>query len=566
LYFILFYFLYLNIYIYKYTYILLLLLLLYIIFMHYDLSILDEIFKLGFFNKYKYLNWENILFRKLWLYDMKELLGDLYITSLLPGYKEGVSGSTVIGYNIGINENIDNEKKVAAIEALKFITSKNFQKKALITNNTLASGLFSLYEDEEVCEKLDCELFRSLQLIAKPIHVADDYDKYDIKYREYIQKFLFGDQSAKEVLKSIEDITKIYFLSLRTDDSKFGLFWFIFITVTIILIAFSLICIVIEKFTFYFKFLPLDFWIIIILGILLILSSSYVTFGPLSPFKCNLYILLISVGLTMIYVTILYKLIINLPEENRIIRKITKHRYLFLFFFLSIKFIEIIAYSYYPYNIETLIIPNGQNFQICSMKSFVGQFLIISDLFLTLVIILIISILIFAEWNLRSTLYDIRLIVISLYIDMIPIFLLVLVAILRINDYLLLYVAMNVLMYVAAIFKYLCLYGSKIILYILNKNSNGTTFFNRVALNYIENFSVTSTQITQDNTFSSNNNEYNRESKSYNNPIPFKKFMNENNKKSFISKIIYYHYISNPSSDNDTTTHSLTQKKANNFI
>jgi len=52
----------------------------------------------------------------------------IYNITYLPGFKRGISGSTIGGYNIGINIYSDNKKKDAAIEALKYATSKSLQK------------------------------------------------------------------------------------------------------------------------------------------------------------------------------------------------------------------------------------------------------------------------------------------------------------------------------------------------------------------------------------------------------------------------------------------------------
>jgi len=47
----------------------------------------------------------------------------------LPGVKEGISGTTVLGYNIGINKPISEESKSKMKYVLSFICSENIQKK-----------------------------------------------------------------------------------------------------------------------------------------------------------------------------------------------------------------------------------------------------------------------------------------------------------------------------------------------------------------------------------------------------------------------------------------------------
>jgi len=52
----------------------------------------------------------------------------VYKKSILPGNIEGISGSTIGGYNIGINNKISNNRKEKAIEVFKYITSWDIQK------------------------------------------------------------------------------------------------------------------------------------------------------------------------------------------------------------------------------------------------------------------------------------------------------------------------------------------------------------------------------------------------------------------------------------------------------
>jgi len=71
------------------------------------------------------------LFVKFWTLTYNILNTIPYTVSLLPGLNKGVSGSTIAGYNIGIIKDIVPEKKKAAITALMYMTSKEFQKKIL---------------------------------------------------------------------------------------------------------------------------------------------------------------------------------------------------------------------------------------------------------------------------------------------------------------------------------------------------------------------------------------------------------------------------------------------------
>jgi len=69
----------------------------------------------------------NAIFIKFWQLDSSILDLVPYKTSFLPGIEEGISGSIVVGYNIGIDMNIKKEKIDAAITALKYISLREAQ-------------------------------------------------------------------------------------------------------------------------------------------------------------------------------------------------------------------------------------------------------------------------------------------------------------------------------------------------------------------------------------------------------------------------------------------------------
>ncbi|OUM61594.1 hypothetical protein PIROE2DRAFT_12375, partial [Piromyces sp. E2] len=160
----------------------------------------------------------NALFLKYWYfpYGNKD-----YKKGILLGKNEGVSGSTIGGYNIGISKYIDEKNKKAAIKALKFFTSLEYQKNFTIAEKYF-SGIRSLYDDEDVCNSVNCDLAKSFQPIARPNSPTDDYDSYSEKFRKYIFDFLYNDKSAEEVLNKIDDLTKIYTISFDSDETPIG--------------------------------------------------------------------------------------------------------------------------------------------------------------------------------------------------------------------------------------------------------------------------------------------------------------------------------------------------------
>ncbi|OUM58657.1 hypothetical protein PIROE2DRAFT_16014 [Piromyces sp. E2] len=162
------------------------------------------------------------IFLKFWILDGKILDNIPYKVTFLPGSKEGISSSIVSGINIGVSNNVNNEKLKAIVTALEFIMSKEIQKEYL-SNRQLISGIKSLYCDEEVCNEIDCELFKTLQPIKDPFITLKWQSSYTTYFKEYIYDFLYGNDTAEEVSQKIIDLTKIYYISLDTTYSKIGL-------------------------------------------------------------------------------------------------------------------------------------------------------------------------------------------------------------------------------------------------------------------------------------------------------------------------------------------------------
>eukprot|EP00833_Pecoramyces_ruminatium_P003880 jgi/Orpsp1_1/1177912/evm.model.c7180000063303.1 len=146
--------------------------------------------------------------------------------SILPGKNDGVSGTTIGGFNIGVNRYISKNNQEATLKVLKFITSREFQKEMIVTQNYI-SGMMSLYDDDDVCNVMECDLIKELQPIARPISEVEDYDNYSHQFQNHIFQFMYGNQTANDVLGEIDDITKIYYMTLDSKDTKSGLYMFI---------------------------------------------------------------------------------------------------------------------------------------------------------------------------------------------------------------------------------------------------------------------------------------------------------------------------------------------------
>ena len=150
-----------------------------------------------------------MLFAKFFYMGMDVIYKANYDVSPLPGNKSGISSSIVSSQNLGIPNYISDSKKEAAIQVLKFLTSKEIQKEMLIENRNLYSGIPSLYDDQEVCSEINCELMKSIQPVFIPI--TYDYDSFEEVLRESTYDYLYGNTTVEESLKKISNyLTKDY--------------------------------------------------------------------------------------------------------------------------------------------------------------------------------------------------------------------------------------------------------------------------------------------------------------------------------------------------------------------
>ncbi|OUM63780.1 hypothetical protein PIROE2DRAFT_9645 [Piromyces sp. E2] len=171
-----------------------------------------------------------------------------YKVGIIPGAKKGISASNLGGPSVGINIHSDEDKKMAAVEVLKFILSKEVQKKSIIKHHAF-SGIKELYSDEELCSQFPyCELFKNVQLFTRYQFLRPDYVKFSTQFRHYAYEYLYGNKSVTEVLNKINDMTRIYYFTISTEDSAVGLVYFIMLTIFSIMILSNLFFCTSEKY------------------------------------------------------------------------------------------------------------------------------------------------------------------------------------------------------------------------------------------------------------------------------------------------------------------------------
>ena len=349
---------------------------------------------------------------------------------------------------------------------IEFITSKEVKKEVSL-NFSILPGIDSLYDDEEFCARMDCELFKSIQPVVRPTKENENYDEYSIKFRNYVYDFIYGDKSAKEVLKEIIDLRKIYSVSLNTKETSVGLIFFYILCSIICIMILSLIFLFIPSFKPFFTFLPNDFWILSILGIIMIICIGFIEIGDITVFKCHLRIILLTIGFTLNMVTNLYKLLITFPEENKISKWIEKHRYLYLLSFIIVDIIMNSLLLIQPYEIKT-IEGNGEHFNTCELRTTLSNIIEYIFVFIKFIVLVNILLLIFLEWNMKRIMIDLRFFISIIYVDSLSFSLILIMDIFNINSYIGYFIIRVVIYIVYGISNYILMFGFRIIFYFVN--------------------------------------------------------------------------------------------------
>ncbi|OUM63181.1 hypothetical protein PIROE2DRAFT_10341 [Piromyces sp. E2] len=133
----------------------------------------------------------------------------------LPGEKIGISAACIGGYTLIINKYITEEKKIAAGKIIDFLLSKEIQIKYAISHGK-HSALDEIYYDEELCSKINCELFRNMQMVSRPTRLLNNYDDYSLKFRSLLYDYLYGNATVDNTLKQMDYIASIYTVDLTS--------------------------------------------------------------------------------------------------------------------------------------------------------------------------------------------------------------------------------------------------------------------------------------------------------------------------------------------------------------
>jgi len=391
-----------------------------------------------------------------------------YTISNLPGIKKGISGSALIGYNIGIDSDIPDNKREAAVDAVKIMLSKEFQK-IQVMKGAIISGISSLYDDPEVCSNvIGCEIYKTIQPIAKPVNEIVNYIEYSEKFTSYFYDFLLngnknGD-TVESVLKKINDITKIYGMHIDPKENSTGCIFFIIYVITIAIMLASVALLYIPKYKAYFSFLPKFDWIMIMTGIFMIIASGFTNYGELSDLKCQLKNSFFSLGYAFINIPILCQLVVNFPERNKYSDWVSRHKKLSFFALILIDVLLNGLALIKPYGLKIVIIKEGNNFQICSMASSYIKVMNILIIVYKCIITIVLLLLIFIEWNCQATYFEIKFIISSIYMNIITFSLFIILSFLITNNYVMYFLFQELIIYIISLSNYIILYGIKLFL------------------------------------------------------------------------------------------------------
>jgi len=144
------------------------------------------------------------IFIKYWLVREPFINTIPYYYSITPGFKEGLSGSMMIGTNIGIAKDLSKEKKEEVLNMFKYITSKEFQKDFTMEYKAIPA-ITELWDDDEICKDVQCDLIKNIQVIQRPKYLKEGSEENNQNYRNYIYQYLYGNKAIEETVKQIKN-------------------------------------------------------------------------------------------------------------------------------------------------------------------------------------------------------------------------------------------------------------------------------------------------------------------------------------------------------------------------
>ena len=379
---------------------------------------------------------------------------------------------------------------------MKFVALKETQKKYIIKGHSY-SAMTELYDDEEVCNLIECDVIKDaypFSLKNNDIDLFGD-DAYSKKYTKYLFEFIYNDKPLNEVIKKVDDITKIYTFSLKIDESNVGLIIFIIFLILTTSTILSLLFIFIKELENRFQFLSKDLWVITTLGSLILICSLLTLYGEINNMKCQLKITLINMGFILSICPSLQKLITNFPARNIISLWFEKNKYISILIIMIFTgcLNGILAISSYDLlNVNRIL--EEKNYLKCNMNNIFGGIIYYIIQIYDIIIILISLILIYAEWNIEETSLDVNFLSTALFMDILSIILFNIIDKINFENYIMYNLLLAINIFVFSVSNHLFIYfirilpifgnndeESKIIKELLNSDLNDSKKFSNIS-------------------------------------------------------------------------------------
>jgi len=355
--------------------------------------------------------------------------------SVLPGKKEGINSSIIGGFNLGINKNIPKDRMNASLEVIKVINSEEFQKEFIIKQLGYITSIEKLYNDPEVCKYIPCGILEEVQYYYRPQASKKYINLFNDKAVLNIQNFIDGKLTVDEVLTNIDDITRIYYLDIKSTTGTIILSILIGISCIVII---TTLFIFVPRFKSHFTFLSTDLWIIYSLGSILILLSMFEYFNESTERKCLLRKQTIVNAYCLFLIPLVYRLIINFPLTNKISTFSINNKYICIIGLYSIQLLlTILSCCFAKYrNNEVNMSNTNKNFYMCANDNSIGKVLMVIQIGYDGILYIIVCALVFLEWNVVQTSFDIRQFSVVIIINGITVILLLAMNYIEINNYL----------------------------------------------------------------------------------------------------------------------------------
>ncbi|ORX58641.1 periplasmic binding protein-like II [Piromyces finnis] len=417
----------------------------------------------------------NALFLKYWNINFEN---EVYKAIPLFGKKEGVSGSCVKGASIGINTFITEKRKKISAEIIKYMTHVNIQKK-LVKKHLITSAIPSVYEDEKVCRVVDCELIKSIQPMTSKNSLFKDYDEYSNNFRKYLYQYLYDDRDAEDVLYDIGNISEMHYATAKYSKSTIGFTVHSISILFLFLLTYTAIFVYLHQNSNHFDFMNSMGWLCTILGlgfhVFLLLSN----FGIVTVLKCHFNKILLSFGYTLFYVPFLYYLILNFPERLQLKVWLQKNKTLFYLTFISFDLV-MNGFSFLtPYTIKSEYFEKGINYNFCAQEHTLGKMVNYTMLTEKIIITLVIAFLLYEEWNVKDTEFDVGCITSTLTLDTIFYSLYLVVNSMMIKDFDVFFFIHSMLLSLLFITNFSIIYGIKIVLIFMKRDRSSLNNKNR---------------------------------------------------------------------------------------